>query len=290
MKRKYFQEIRLENQGDHEWEFEFPRVGDDELEELDEGIDYMARAPRVAEDIFRKLLKKTPEFIDARHHLALVCYRSPLFRQREARELWDEIADTLLAVAPAEFQIGRDRISWGMIENRPYLRAMHALACLNLEEGKFGAAQNQLEELLLLDPGDSLGCRAMLPACYFERRRAPAVLELARKFPDEMLPDFVWSVILARFQMGQVDEARALLKIAAEHQRNILRIIRRGKKPTIRRGREDDDRDYAMGSVAEAADFWRSYSRFWLETPGAVEFVKAFDEGEMGARCAGTIS
>jgi len=290
MKRKYFQEIRFEEWDEHEWEFDFPRVGDEELDELDEGIEYMARAPRVAEDIFRRLLKKTPEFIDARHHLALIYYRSPLFRQREARELWEEIADTLLAVAPAEFQIGRDRIGWGMIENRPYLRAMHALACLNLEEGKFGAAQNQLEELLLLDPGDSLGCRAMLPACYFERRRAPAVLELARKFPDDMLPDFVWSVILARFQMGQLDEARALLKITAEHQRNILRIVQRGKKPTNRRGREDDDRDYAMGSVAEAADFWRSYSRFWLETPGAVEFVREFGDGEMQNRCAGVIS
>ena len=289
MKRKYFQEIRFEEWDDHEWEFDFPRVGDEELDELDEGIDYMARAPRVAEDIFRKLLKKTPEFIDARHHLAVICYRSPLMRRREARELWEEIADTLLAVAPAEFQIGRDKIGWGMIENRPYLRAVHSLACLNLDEGNFGAAQNQLEELLLLDPADSLGCRGMLPACYFERRRAPAVLELARKYPDDMLPDFVWSVILARFQMGQLDEARALLKIAADHQRNILRIIQRGKKPTIRRG-QDDDRDYEIGSVAEAADFWRRNARYWLETPGAVEFIQALDVGEMGARCAGVIN
>lgn len=52
MKRKYFQEIRFEEWDDHEWEFEFPRVGDEELDELDEGIEYMARAPIVAEDIF----------------------------------------------------------------------------------------------------------------------------------------------------------------------------------------------------------------------------------------------
>jgi len=42
--------------------------------------------------------------------------------------------------------------------------------------------------------------------------------------------------------------------------------------------------------VAEAADFWRRNARYWLETPGAVEFIQALDVGEMGARCAGVIN
>ncbi len=274
MKKKYLQEIRFVDRGDHEWEFEFPRVGNDELEDLDFGIDLMGQDPRQAEKIFRDLLKKTPEFIDARHHLALLCYRSPAYRQWEAREMWEEIWDILLAVAPAQFQVGRDMINWELLDNRPYLRALHSLACLNMDEGKYSAAQQQLEELLLLNPGDSRGCRGMLPACYFERRRAPAILELDEKYRGDMLPDFIWSVILARFQLGMLDEAQTLLKEVADCQENILRMIQRGKKPVNKRGQTSQY--YEMGSLGEAVDFWQRNSRYWLGTPGAVEFVRAF--------------
>ncbi len=280
MKKKDLQEIRLADQGDNEWEFEFPRIGIDADEELDLGVDLMDSRPGEAAKIFSGLTRRYPEFIDAWHHLALISYRSSPDRWCDARVIWERLSGILLAVAPSQFQIGRDKLLWDMVDNRPYLRVLHSLACLNMDEGKYAAAQQQLEELLLLDPDDSLGCRGMLPACYLERRRAPAVLELEKRYPDDLLPDFVWSVILARYQLGMQDEARALLKIAAKHQRNILRIIQRGKKPTVRRGQDDDDRHYAMGSVAEAADFWLRNSRYWLGTPGAVEFIQAFGEGD----------
>ena len=46
MRKKYLEHIRLVPQDEHEWEFEFPRVGNDELEELGEGIDAIASFPR----------------------------------------------------------------------------------------------------------------------------------------------------------------------------------------------------------------------------------------------------
>jgi len=272
LRKKDLEHIRFVARDQHVWEFEFPRVGEEELEELDEGIDFIDDAPWRAERIFLGLLKRVPEFIDARHHLALVRYRSKLGSFKDWKDLWEEIAGTLLALIPPEFQIGRDRLPWGYLDNRPFLRGLHSLACGYLDLEDFPAAQVCLEELLLLNPDDNQGCRALLPTCYFERRRAPAVLELSARYGDEWMPDLLWSRILAHFQLGHLDEAREALQAAAEHQPRIFEIIGKGKKPGPNRR---TDPIIAMGSAAEAREYWFHNAVYWLRTPGAISFVRS---------------
>lgn len=272
LRRKYLEHIRFVAHGDNDWEFEFPRVGEDDLEELDVAIDGMERFPREAERSFLGLLKRLPEFIDARHHLALLHYRQKLGSKVKARELWEEIIDTLFAVIPPDFQIGRDRIPWGRLDNRPFLRGLHSLACLYLDWKVFPAAQVLLEEALLLNPDDNQGCRALLPECYLARRRAPAVLELGERYREDGLPDLLWARILAHFQLGNLDEARNLLQEAAKHQPRIFDLVAKGKKPT---GRGEFGPYIALGSPEEAREYWFRSAPYWLATPGAVAFVRS---------------
>lgn len=272
MRKKYLEHIRFVSRDDHDWEFEFPRVGEHELEELEEGIEYLERLPRQAERIFQGLLGRVPEFIDARHHLALLYYRTGIVRGHESRLLWEEIAETLFAVIPPEFQIGRDRIPWSHLDNRPYLRGLHSLACSYLDGRDFLRAQACLEDALLLNPDDNQGCRAMLPGCYFERRRAPAVLELAERYRGDGMSDLLWARILASYQLGNLDDARILLQEVAKHQPRIFEIISKGKKPT---GNREFGRYIELGSAAEAKEYWFRNAPYWLGTPGAVAFVRS---------------
>jgi tetratricopeptide (TPR) repeat protein len=54
-------------------------------------------------------------------------------------------------------------LSWGNIDNRPYLRCLHGygLALWRLE--RFGEAEEVFERLLWLDPSDGIGIRLLIP-------------------------------------------------------------------------------------------------------------------------------
>lgn len=272
MRKKYLEHIQLVSRGDDDWEFEFPRVGEAELDELEEGIEHIDSSPGYAERIFRGLLQRVPEFIDARHHLAFVYYRRTFGTHYQARDLWEEIVESLFAVLPSEFQLGRDRIRWGFLDNRPFLRGLHSLACLYLDWKDYPAAQVCLEEIMLLNPDDNQGCRGLLPECYFQRHRAPAVLELGERYREDGMTDLLWGRILAHYQLGHLDDARELLLAAAEGQPNVFDIIAKGKKP---RGQRDPGRYIELGSVAEAKEYWFRYAPYWLATPGAIPFVRS---------------
>jgi len=66
-----------------------------------------------------------------------------------ARMLWPDLEE-------------EERISWGHIENRPFLRAHHGLGLALLDLGDFQGASDRFRFLLRANPSDNQGCRFLL--------------------------------------------------------------------------------------------------------------------------------
>jgi tetratricopeptide (TPR) repeat protein len=271
MRPRFLKDLRLVQREDREWEFEFPRITTYDEEVFDGGIEVMDRNTRLAEQIFRASIKKYPEFIDARHHLALLKYRSkdPM-GVLEAKRIWEELADIFWLMVPAEFQVGRDLLPWDHLDNRPYLRAVHSLACWHMDYKECRQAQPILEEMLLLNPDDNQGCRALSVEVYFARHRPAAVVELTNRYRDDLLPELLWGRVLACHQTGDQARAAAALRQAVANMPKVLGFILEWKKP---RGQTLKNARYTMGSETEASEYWRRSYEYWVAVPSVREFI-----------------
>jgi tetratricopeptide (TPR) repeat protein len=56
---------------------------------------------------------------------------------------------------PKNFSPGKDRLEWGFLENRPFLRACHNLGLLYLERGNAEKALSVFEDMLAMNPNDN---------------------------------------------------------------------------------------------------------------------------------------
>ena len=120
---------------DREWMFEYPRLEWEIYELFHDAIDeWQMGDVDSAEDTYRELIADYPEFIDVYQHLALLLGETG--RGEEAFQIWREVVAFGLACLPVEFEVGRDILSWLMVDNRPFLRAYHGLGLEYLERGK----------------------------------------------------------------------------------------------------------------------------------------------------------
>ena len=84
---------------------------------------------------------------------------------------------TGLHAIPPDFHWDRSRLSWGHIENRPFMRAYHNLAIHRLEQQAWEAAIEILSRLLAVNPNDNQGACYELTSCWFETGKIAASIE-----------------------------------------------------------------------------------------------------------------
>jgi tetratricopeptide (TPR) repeat protein len=265
-------DITLQRVGEHEWCFQYPRLDGDVYEEfhavlelMDEGSYEQVIGP------LRSLVKRYPEFIDARHHLALALKASDSRLEYVAGDEWRAAVNTGLAVLPSEFVIGRDLLEWGWLENRPFLRAYHALGLDAMGRGQTGEALAIWQDLLDLNPNDNQGIRSLAVDGFFARRRPAEVLALCGRYLDDAMPALLYGRVLALFMLDRVDEAAAALVDAARFAPMVAKELTKKTHPAPR----DLHPEYVtMGGADEAYYYWRDSGEFWKRTPGALAFVR----------------
>src|SRR2546422_597890 len=153
--------IILRQTYNHEWTFALPRINLEVDEELYEGIDWLEAGNfERAEAIFRKLIKKYPEHLDAYHHLALAIDQRGDGEQ--ATQIWQKAVDLGLKAFPSHFSMQTERLSWGWLDNRPFLLAYHGLGLKLMQRGETEKAVAVFNNLLSINPEDNLGVRAFV--------------------------------------------------------------------------------------------------------------------------------
>lgn len=132
----------------------------------------VGRAFLLAKQLLKKALKEDPEFIDAYNGLAVV--HEDEDDSKKAREF----AEIAYKLTKKEFKRWPEEMEWGLMENRPYLRAICNKAIYFHEDGGLDKAEKLYRLLLKLNPDDNQGVRYLLAALY--EKQAPSIVDERR--------------------------------------------------------------------------------------------------------------
>lgn len=194
--------LRLHPVGPHEWEFVYHDIYNELMDQFHTGCEFYDEGNLdEAERIFRTVLAEMPDHLDAIHHLALVLSGRGLLA--EARDLWEQTSRIGHKAFPQDFQLGRDRLEWGWLENRPFLRCLHGLALAKYDNREIEEALKLFQELLSLNPNDNQGVRALAIEALFELGRLEDALEVTERYPDDVMSETLYGRALALFKRGR---------------------------------------------------------------------------------------
>jgi len=262
--------LRVVRVNEHEWVFEYARIRGKVYERLHDAIEHWeAGYVTFPERTYRQLINEYPEFIDAYHHLALLL--SEKGKQEKAFQMWQEVVSMGLSCLPPGFEMGRDRLPWGILDNRPFLRAYHGLGLEYLARGHTEKALEIFNNILAVNPNDNQGARALLIDCYFRLNHPQEVLAVCNRYPHDAMEQLLYGRVLALYQLGRKVEAERALKEAIEYLPRVGKelIKERHRKPSsLRPGR------ITHGGQDQAYYYWVEQGKHWQKTPGALEFVR----------------
>jgi len=261
--------IIIRQTGPQDWIFDFPRLTPEVQEEFHAAIDEMRDDPAYAKRVLRRLLRSYPEHIDACHHLALTWYWQG--NSRKASEIWQQGSEFALKFFPPSFSMKRDRLAWGYIENRPFLRLYqgYGLSCLRL--GKPLGALEVFENLLQMNSNDNQGNRGLAVECGFLLGNPEAVLRICDRYPDDAMEQLVYGRALALFLLKRFPEAQNALRNAVALFPLIAQELLKSRQ---QRPRDWDEQQITMGGKDQAYAYWQEHGKFWSGTSGALEWLR----------------
>jgi len=262
--------LKLSRVAPHEWEFVFPDAYNDLMDEFHSGCEsYEEGNLDEAEKVFKMVLAQMPDHLDAIHHLALVLSERDLYDQ--ARDLWEQAVRIGRKAFPQDFELGKDRLEWGWLENRPFLRCLRGLALARYKEGQIEEALRLFQELLSLNPNDNQGVRAMSQEALFELGRLEDALKLAEQYHNDVMPETLYGRALALFKLGRQREATAALREAVKYLPLVRKELLETKHHLPRTVRPDM---VTCGGADEAYYYWEHWGRFWGKDPEALEWLR----------------
>jgi tetratricopeptide (TPR) repeat protein len=163
-----------------------------------------------------------------------------------------------------------ERLPWSDERNRPMLRLLFRLYLLRAETGERRAAAEVLEWLLTLNPRDNHGVRAELMNHYLRAGEDTKALELAHRFPTDVLADLAYGEVLALYRLGQQERAAHVLHEAVGRLPRIPRFLlrKRIKRPTLSPG------GFTPGGEDQAWLYREAMRDVWEAEPGLLAWVK----------------
>ncbi len=170
-----------------------------------------------ARKLAKRALAKDPDCVDALVVLAGIESDSP-------RKMIEGLQN---AVAAGERSLGANFTRenkghfWGLIETRPYMRALEQLANLLRAEGFKLDAIKHYEKILALNPNDNQGVRDPLLGLYLATDDLEGARKLLKDYKEDASANFAWARVLERFLSSDPAGAVAALKIARKGNRSV---------------------------------------------------------------------
>jgi tetratricopeptide (TPR) repeat protein len=256
----------LEGIGPHEWKF--PESAWEISERFYTGCElWEAGNTQEAFAVFQDLLQRHPEHLDVRDSLAQVY--EEIGQDDRAKALLEEAVALGRRAFPKAFRAG-DRLEWGWLENRPFLRCLCSLGLVYEREGRLEEALAIDQELLSLNPNDNQGVRALEVTVLFALKRPEDVITVCMAYPDDGTPEITYGRALALLQLGRDDEATIALREAVRWRPRVAAEL---LKTRHRRPQSSIPGYITMGGADEAYEYWQHNGQFWEETEGALSWV-----------------
>jgi len=266
--------LTLRQVGPHYWRFIYPAPYEELTDRFHAGCEMLEMGDNLAAEVaFRSTLSQMPDHLDAIHHLALVL--SDRGEVDHASDLWRLSVVIGRMAFPPEFEWGVDRLEWGDLDNRPFLRCLHGHALDLYEQQHVEQALGLFQELLSLNPNDNQGARAMALEALFHLDRWKEAFDLTMRYPDDILCETLYGRALALFKLGDQRLRRLALSEAVGIRPRVKAELLKEKH---RRPRASSPFGVALGSAEEAYEYWQRYGRFWKQDPAALEWLGSFVE------------
>lgn len=168
---------------------------------------------------------------------------------------------------------------WGLIETRPFMRAMFLLSLALIRWGTNEALDEAIatqEEMLDLNPNDNQGVRDWLAACYLRRRRYRDAAALFARYEGDWLAAPAWARVLHAYATQGEASATELLAPARERNSHVEAYLTGVK----RRPRESPGA-YSPGDEHEAASCAEMLCEAWNKHPQAKKWLKRMRDVEL---------
>ena len=262
--------MELIEQFENEWVFQDPTITPAIDDEFEEALEASRRGDhRAAERIARAVVRRCPNHVDALHHLAIwIKERTDIVT---AYAFCQAAVSIGLHAIPPEFHWDRSRLTWGHLENRPFMRAYHNLAIHRMEQQAWEAAIEILSRLLAVNPNDNQGVRYELPGCWFETGNIAAVIEHCRRHDDDASPLMLYSNALAHVLADDTPAAQSALKHAILAQPLVAKELLADRHPEPQRSYPGT---YTIGGRAEAWDYWKLNGEYWRRSDTATALLR----------------
>ena len=177
-------------------------------------------------------------------------------------------------VEAGERAIGADRFAggvgqfWGILETRPYMRALLGAAQTLADLGRTDEAVGRFRELLRLNPNDNQGVRYLLLRELTLAKQDGDAVSLLQEYENDIAAEWVYTWALIEFRSGHPAEAAGRLTTALEANRHVPGLII--TDPSLLPPGGDTVR---LGGEDEAASYVREFGDAWRETPGAIVWM-----------------
>jgi tetratricopeptide (TPR) repeat protein len=256
--------------GNHDWRF----VESDYIGELTLEFDKIRESTsdrKVFSKGFRNLLKTFPYHIDILHHYS-IC-KAGEGKLLEALMLVEVAVSTGKKAFPINFELGKDTLDTGWVQNRPFLRALHHLMLLQWDMFCQDKAITTGEECLALDPSDRMGARLSLVEYYISEKRYLHAINL---FEDSRFNDTFSAMEylhpLALFALNRKDEASVKLNGCLIHYPKVVKYIVEKDLPIPE---NNSPFGITSGSEFEGYYYARQFGYEWTYgVPGALEWLR----------------
>lgn len=236
---------------------------------FDEGMElWWAGDRRGACRLYRKALARDPGHADAHNHLGIERYDRGRLRDAE-RHFRAAVDGGLRAVVR-----DGDRVEWGHVENRPYLRALANLALALSRQGRWREAVEHWERLLHLNPDDGQGIRFLVGAGYLRLGRLDDAVRASERGGDD--PGTRFDLALALHASGEPTRAGVALLQGFAGNRYVAPMLlgERWRRLDGFHGTSMAEPEWAKDYVERQGDLWRSTAgsadvlrRWWHAEP-----------------------
>lgn len=171
---------------------------------------------------------------------------------------------------------GRDiKLSWLSLDNRPALRLLMGKSYAHQQQGEIQLSIETLKRILLLNPDDNQGARAVLINEYLVTGNDSAAINLANNYPEDAHAEIIYGKVLALYKLQNYIEAKSALQIAVEQLPKVVTYLtrKRIKQPPL------DGNGFMLGGDDQAWLYRESSRELWLAEPGALEWLKKTTKG-----------
>lgn len=185
-----------------------------------------------------------------------------------------------------------EELSWGGVENRPYLRALLGRALCLKHTGNREEAIRQAKKIMRLNPGDNQGVRKLLCSWFLEAKDTEGCTNLLRKFNTKDDACLAYTDLLLQYLRWKKDDVvendvRLALYTAIQTNPFVPDIIGR-----VQGIEDDDDADediedsddsndgyYSPGGIDEAKMYAKDSRKLWKKYPDAIDWMKSLKFG-----------